>query len=42
MLTMPAQAVSDLTKFWELIEEILNGILFVLIGLEIMVMPGIR
>ncbi len=39
MLTMPAQAVSDLTKFWELIEEILNGILFVLIGLEIMVMP---
>jgi CPA1 family monovalent cation:H+ antiporter len=37
MLTMPAQSVSDLTKFWELIEEILNGILFVLIGLEIMV-----
>jgi CPA1 family monovalent cation:H+ antiporter len=37
MLTMPAQSVSDLRMFWELIEQILNGILFVLIGLEIMV-----
>jgi CPA1 family monovalent cation:H+ antiporter len=39
MLTMPAPAVSDLSKFWDLIEQILNGILFVLIGLEILVMP---
>jgi CPA1 family monovalent cation:H+ antiporter len=38
MLTMPAQSVSDLSKFWELVEEILNGVLFVLMGLEVLVM----
>jgi CPA1 family monovalent cation:H+ antiporter len=39
VLAMPAQTVSDLNKFWELVEEILNGVLFVLIGLEVLVTP---
>ncbi|MGA3066870.1 MAG: sodium:proton antiporter [Tepidisphaeraceae bacterium] len=39
LLSMPAETVSDLNKFWELVEQILNGVLFVLIGLEILVMP---
>jgi CPA1 family monovalent cation:H+ antiporter len=29
----------DLERFWELIDEILNAVLFVLIGLEVLVMP---
>ncbi len=29
----------DLHSFWELIEEILNAVLFVLIGLEVLLMP---
>lgn len=37
-------AMSDMTRknldtFWELVDEILNGVLFVLIGLEILVIP---
>jgi CPA1 family monovalent cation:H+ antiporter len=37
-------AMSDVTRerldsFWELIDEILNAVLFVLIGLEVLVMP---
>jgi len=31
---------AELRHFWELIEEILNAVLFVLIGLELLVMPG--
>lgn len=39
-----AMAMSDVTRdrldsFWELIDEILNAVLFVLIGLEVLVMP---
>ncbi|HEY1923413.1 MAG TPA: sodium:proton antiporter [Tepidisphaeraceae bacterium] len=35
-----AEQVSEyLQRFWELIDEILNAVLFVLIGLEILVMP---
>lgn len=39
-----AEAMSDITqdyvhKFWELIDEILNSILFVLIGLELLLIP---
>ena len=29
----------DLERFWELIDEVLNAVLFVLIGLEVLVMP---
>ncbi len=39
-----AMAMSDVTRdrldsFWELIDEILNAVLFVLIGLEVLIMP---
>jgi monovalent cation:H+ antiporter, CPA1 family len=39
-----SQAMSDVTqeyldKFWELIDEILNAVLFVLIGLEVLILP---
>jgi monovalent cation:H+ antiporter, CPA1 family len=30
---------ADLERFWELIDEILNAVLFMLIGIEILVMP---
>jgi CPA1 family monovalent cation:H+ antiporter len=36
---MPEQVNVDLERFWELIDEILNSVLFVLIGLEMLVMP---
>jgi CPA1 family monovalent cation:H+ antiporter len=36
---MPEQVNADLERFWELIDEILNAVLFVLIGLEVLVMP---
>lgn len=39
VLKLPKETVEDLSKFWELIEEVLNAILFVMIGLEILVMP---
>ena len=40
-----ARAMSDVTrdyliKFWELIDEILNAVLFLLIGLEVVLIPG--
>ena len=40
-------AMSDATRerlddFWELVDEILNAVLFVLIGLEILIMPFAR
>jgi CPA1 family monovalent cation:H+ antiporter len=36
---MSEQVSDDLERFWELIDEILNAVLFVLIGLEMLVMP---
>ncbi len=36
---MSEQVSADLERFWELIDEILNAVLFVLIGLEVLVMP---
>ncbi len=39
LLNMPKEVTDDLDHFWELVEEILNAILFVLIGLEVLVMP---
>ncbi|MBF9252032.1 sodium:proton antiporter [Pontibacter sp. 172403-2] len=36
---MSKQTADYLTKFWEMIDEILNAALFVLIGLELMVVP---
>ncbi len=36
---MPEQVNADLERFWELIDEVLNSVLFVLIGLEMLVMP---
>jgi monovalent cation:H+ antiporter, CPA1 family len=36
---MSEQVSTDLERFWELIDEILNAVLFVLIGLEVLVMP---
>jgi CPA1 family monovalent cation:H+ antiporter len=38
ILNMPKEVTDDLDHFWELIEELLNAILFVLIGLEVLVM----
>jgi CPA1 family monovalent cation:H+ antiporter len=35
--TMPKESVENLENFWELIEEIINTILFLLIGLELLV-----
>ena len=40
---MSEDAREDLEKFWELVEEILNAVLFVLIGLEVLATPfGLR
>ena len=36
---MSKQTADYLTKFWEMVDEILNAVLFVLIGLELMVVP---
>lgn len=36
-LAMSKQTADYLTKFWEMVDEILNAVLFVLIGLELMV-----
>jgi monovalent cation:H+ antiporter, CPA1 family len=36
---MPADTRHDLEDFWELVEEILNAVLFVLIGLEVLATP---
>ncbi|MGD0463116.1 MAG: sodium:proton antiporter [Tepidisphaeraceae bacterium] len=36
---MSEQVNIDLERFWELIDEVLNAVLFVLIGLEVLVMP---
>lgn len=36
---MSSQTVEYVDKFWELIDEMLNALLFVLIGLEIVVIP---
>jgi len=39
LLTMPSDTTADLTKFWDLLDEILNAVLFVLIGLQLLAMP---
>lgn len=36
---MSSETVEYLDKFWELIDELLNALLFVLIGLEIVIIP---
>lgn len=36
---MSKKTADYLTKFWEMVDEILNAVLFVLIGLELMVVP---
>jgi CPA1 family monovalent cation:H+ antiporter len=38
-LQMPADTVRELNASWALIDEVLNTVLFVLIGMEILVMP---
>lgn len=38
-LAMSKQTADYLTKFWEMVDEIFNAILFVLIGLELMLIP---
>ncbi|MBL1277603.1 MAG: sodium:proton antiporter [Ectothiorhodospiraceae bacterium] len=39
MLAMSENSRKHLDTFWELIDEILNAVLFVLIGLEVLVLP---
>jgi len=39
MLAMSEHSREHLDTFWELIDEILNAVLFVLIGLEVLVLP---
>jgi monovalent cation:H+ antiporter, CPA1 family len=39
VLNVPSATHDDLEKFWEVIEEVLNAVLFVLIGLEVLVLP---
>ncbi len=39
MFHMAAETRDDLEKFWALIEEILNALLFLLIGLQVLVTP---
>jgi monovalent cation:H+ antiporter, CPA1 family len=36
---MAEHVTADLERFWELLDELLNAILFVLIGVEVLVMP---
>lgn len=38
-LAMSPRTVEHLDTFWELVDEMLNAILFVLIGLEVLVVP---
>ncbi|MHA6247004.1 cation:proton antiporter [Pontibacter sp. CAU 1760] len=38
-LAMSQQTADYLTKFWEMVDEVLNAVLFVLIGLELMIVP---
>jgi CPA1 family monovalent cation:H+ antiporter len=38
-LRLREKTADDLEHFWELIDELLNAVLFVLIGLEVLVMP---
>ncbi|MCJ8165762.1 sodium:proton antiporter [Pontibacter sp. E15-1] len=38
-LAMSQQTADYLTKFWEMVDEVFNAILFVLIGLEMMLVP---
>ena len=42
MLAMSDHTREHLDTFWELIDEILNAVLFVLIGLEVLVLPFTR
>ncbi|HEC18614.1 MAG TPA: sodium:proton antiporter [Gammaproteobacteria bacterium] len=42
MLAMSEHSREHLDTFWELIDEILNAVLFVLIGLEVLVLPFTR
>jgi len=42
MLAMTEHTREHLDTFWELIDEILNAVLFVLIGLEVLVLPFTR
>lgn len=42
MLAMSEHTRDHLDTFWELIDEILNAVLFVLIGLEVLVLPFTR
>jgi monovalent cation:H+ antiporter, CPA1 family len=37
---MSAKSVENLDRFWEMVDIILNGIIFVLIGLEVLVFAG--
>jgi CPA1 family monovalent cation:H+ antiporter len=39
VLNLPADTRHDLLRFWELIEELLNAMLFVLIGLVVLLTP---
>ena len=39
LFRMSEQVNVDLERFWELIDEVLNAVLFVLIGAEVLVMP---
>lgn len=39
LFPMAAKTREDLERFWELIEEILNAVLFLLIGLQVLVTP---
>ncbi|WP_439880247.1 cation:proton antiporter [Pontibacter sp. MBLB2868] len=38
-LAMSKTTADYLTKFWEMVDEVLNAVLFVLIGLELMLIP---
>jgi len=42
LLAMSKQTRRNLDKFWELVDEILNAVLFVLIGLEVLVLTFSR
>jgi len=42
LLAMSDQARDHLDKFWELVDEVLNAVLFVLIGLEVLVLTFSR
>ncbi len=39
VLNLTSDISRDLTQFWSLIDEILNAVLFVMIGLEVLAMP---